>query len=410
MGDYGGLGGGGSGPGQLTWLKISPLMFLVLAAVNFADFQAQFWIFRTKARLEDSVFVATPQDGSVAYFSVDPRLNRAVQEVYKAYRPPYAALVAVDANTGRVLALVGYSKSDPKSRYNLKLATRNTYPAASVFKVVTALAAVRTLGLRPADSVVQRGRVHSRSPRWWLRSRRIRRLTFAEAFGESNNPVFGRLAHKLGARPILKAAKDLGFGRFGWAGEVEEPKGTYELMLMGAGFVNSTLSPLHGALLAAAVANGGWFLKPNLIDSVVKDGKVVWRFEPETLWRAMKPSEAQALAELMAATVHRGTSYRAFYDPDGMPVMTGVTLGGKTGTLTGRDPYGKCEWFVGFGKRGGRGLAVGSIVVNRRRRRLVKGSYPAQRVLEAFFGGTGRLPACVRGPWRRRFQNNQEGG
>ncbi len=384
-------------------------MLFLAAAVNFSDFKTQFWIFRTKAKLADSVYVATLQDGSVAYFSVKPRLQKAALEVYRVFRPPYASLVAVDAKTGRILALLGYSKADPKSRYNLKLATRNTYPAASVFKMVTALAAVRKLGLKPADSVLQRGRAHSRSPRWWLKSRRVRRLTFAEAFGESNNPVFGRLAYKMGWEPMVKAARDFGFGRAWWAGEARKPKGRWELMLTGAGFINSTLSPLHGALMAAAVANGGVFVKPNLIDSVVKGDSVVWRFKPETLWVAMKPSEAQILAQLMAATVHRGTSYRAFYDPEGMPVMTGVQLGGKTGTLTGKDPYGKCEWFVGFGKRGQEALAVGSIVVNRRWRRLVKGSYPAQRVLEAFFGGTGRLPACVRGPWRERLKEEVGG-
>lgn len=363
------------------------------------------WLFKN-ANLQDSFYTYTMQNGDVAYFSVKPCFQSRVFEIYDNWRPAYGILIAIEPSTGRILGLQAYSRSEPTNPWNKNLAIRNTFPAASLFKIVTALAIIRKKGLSPDDSLTYRGKSHSTSPMVWLKSKYLTKTTFAEAFGISCNPAFGLLAKDVGREPILETARDLGFRLDGAKfnlpeelgfGKVEKPKGTDSLMLMGAGFVNSSLSPMHAVLVASAVANGGVMMKPSLLDSVVgKAGGLVWVAKPETLSIAMTPEEARIMRKLMLATVTGGTSYKAFYTSEGNPVLPDVTVGGKTGSLSGKDPQGKCDWFAGFAEKDGARIAISSLVVNSTNKKTrLKGSYPAEEAIRALFGLDGPPPMCA---------------
>lgn len=378
---------------------------LLLIGIDYSSFRTQLWLFKN-AELRDSVYTYTLQNGDVAYFSVVPRVQSATFELYDNWRPGYGVIILAEPSTGRILALQGYSRSEPDNPWNKNLALRNTFPAASLFKIATALAVIRKVGMSPEDSLTYRGKAHSTNPRVWLKSKYVNKTTFAEAFGLSCNPAFGTLAKKVGEGAILEAARDLGFRLNGKGsglpeelgfGKAEEPQDEYELMLMGAGFINSSISPLHALLVASAVACGGAMLRPSLVDSVVsKEGKLVWVAKPETLAVVMTRQEAMTIRKLMIATVTRGTSYKAFYAADGTPVLGGITVGGKTGSLTGKDPHGKCDWFAGFADDGERLVAVSSLVVNTtNKRNRLKGSYPAEEALRAFFGIDAPPPICA---------------
>ncbi|MEO0179938.1 MAG: penicillin-binding transpeptidase domain-containing protein [candidate division WOR-3 bacterium] len=381
------------------------LTLFLLSGTDYSSFRTQLWLFKNSS-LRDSVYTYTLQNGDVAYFSVKPSVQTRTFEIYDNWRPGYAVILLMEASTGRILGLQAYSRSEPTSQWNKNLVLRNTFPAASLFKMATALAAMRKKGLSPDDSLTYRGKPHSRSPRVWLKSKYVAKATFAEAFGASCNPAFGVLAKEVGREALLEAARDLGFrvdgARFSLPeelgfGEAEKPRNTDSLMLMGAGFVNSTISPMHALLICSGVANGGAVMRPSLIDSVKsKNGELVWRARPETLWVAMSPGEASEMRELMLATVSSGTSYRAFYASDGSAVLGSVKVGGKTGTLTGQDPYGRCDWFAGFADDGIQAVAVSSLVVNTTRKSTrLKGSYPAEEALRALFGIDGPLPMCA---------------
>jgi cell division protein FtsI/penicillin-binding protein 2 len=381
------------------------LSFLFLIGIDYSSFRTQLWLFKN-AGLRDSVYTYTLQNGDVAYFSVVPSVQSATFELYDNWRPAYGVIIVSEPSTGRILGLQAYSRSEPDNPWNKNLALRNTFPAASLFKIATALAVIRRFGMAPGDSITYRGKPHSTNPRVWLRSKYVNKATFAEAFGLSCNPAFGRLAREVGEAAIIESARDLGFRVDGKPfslpeelgfGKVDKPKGEQELMLMGAGFINSSISPLHALLVASAVASGGVMLKPSLLDSVVsKDGKLVWAARPETLAVVMTRGEAKAIRDLMVATVTCGTSYKAFYASDGAPVLPGITVGGKTGTLTGNDPQGKCDWFAGFADDGKRIVAVSSLVVNSTsKRNRLKGSYLAEEALRALFGIDAPLPICA---------------
>ena len=72
-------------------------------------------------------------------YAIDERIQEEVFSLFANYHPDYAAYVAIDSQTGKVIAMASYSNSDKEVG---NLAIRTTFPAASVFKIVTAAAAV----------------------------------------------------------------------------------------------------------------------------------------------------------------------------------------------------------------------------------------------------------------------------
>jgi peptidoglycan glycosyltransferase len=101
-------------------------------------------------------------------------------------------------------------------------------------------------------------------------------------------------------------------------------------------------TPLQMAMVAAAIANGGTVMEPTLLERV-HDGtskRLVRRFEPRALSRAVSAQTAATVASMMSNVVRAGTGTAA--------QIPGVTVAGKTGTAqTGRGDLNN-GWFIGF--------------------------------------------------------------
>jgi TonB family protein len=82
---------------------------------------------------------------------------------------------------------------------------------------------------------------------------------------------------------------------------------------------------------------------------------------PRRVW----PAEvAEELRELLVGVTTRGTARRAFIGPDGLPLLGAVRVSGKTGTLSGTDPAGVYQWFIGVAPAEEPRIAIASVVVN----------------------------------------------
>ena len=64
--------------------------------------------------------------------------------------------------------------------------------------------------------------------------------------------------------------------------------------------------------------------------------------------RVMTPELASELRQMMVRTTTRGTARSAFHDRRGRPKLRGIDVAGKTGNLTGSEPRGRYEWFIGL--------------------------------------------------------------
>ncbi|HET8734518.1 MAG TPA: penicillin-binding transpeptidase domain-containing protein, partial [Anaeromyxobacteraceae bacterium] len=160
----------------------------------------------------------------------------------------------------------------------------------------------------------------------------------------------------------------------------EIPDAGFALATTAAGFGSVRLSPLHGALVAAIVANGGVFVPPEVVAS--SDGAVARPAEAPR--RVLDERVAAELAAMMRTTVTEGTARTAFRPPRSRSSsLRGLTVAGKTGSLSEQDPFRDYSWFVGFAPADNPKVAFAVVVVNERNWR-VKAPAVARAAVEAW--------------------------
>jgi peptidoglycan glycosyltransferase len=299
--------------------------------------------------------LAVAVDGGEEALTLVPELQNGITQILRNYQTPYAAVVVLEPSTGRVLAMAEHAEKDSRMR---GLTTKAVFPAASIFKIVTASALLEA-GMKPDDTECAWGAKRKISERslsadgGWCRS-------LSEALARSANSIFAKLTVKhLTADGLADRARAFYFNRpiaFPVPTEVSLaafPDDSLGLASAGAGFGDVYLSPLHAAAIAGTVANGGVWPRPTLFD---KDS--VSLTAPE---RVLSADEARQMADMMEQTVTLGTARRAFHER-GYLVVKGAV--GKTGSLADKHPFRDYSWFVGFAPKDKPQVAVGAVIVN----------------------------------------------
>jgi cell division protein FtsI/penicillin-binding protein 2 len=325
-----------------------------------------------------------------AVLSVSPSLQQGLEKLLAEFRVPMGAVVLLDPRTGRVLALAEHAERDHAAQGPIAL--RAIAPAASVFKIVTS-AALLQRGLTPDSEVCFHGGKHriqkallTDNPR---RDRRC--LTLASALGKSANVVFAKLAGRgLSSEQLRAEANQFLFNSeipFGWpvepspAAVSDDP---FDLATTAAGFGPVRLSPLHGALIAAIVANRGTLVPPRIIDGV-EGAALPQRAESR---QVVSRDVAAALTRMMRTTTTEGTARKVFGRDrwNRRSPLNDVAVAGKTGSLSDREPFRDYSWFVGFAPADNPQIAVSAVVVNERLWRI-KAPFVAREALLAYFAG-----------------------
>ena len=236
-----------------------------------------------------------------------------------------AALVAMDPSTGNLLAMVGGSdfKVTPFNR-----ATRSRRQPGSAFKPFVYSVALDS-GLSPASTISGLRQVTVAAPEgvWIPRDERATghdELSLREALLESNNAAAVLLQQRVGSRPVLRLASDLGV-----ANQPDVPS-----LALGSGLV----TPLDLTAAYAVFPTMGYRVRPRGLVSVENaSGETVSRTNIESD-QVLSPQVAFQMLTMLEDVVDRGTG-RAVR-------QLGVhgAVGGKTGTTNDyRD-----AWFVGF--------------------------------------------------------------
>ncbi|MCA9605613.1 MAG: penicillin-binding protein [Myxococcales bacterium] len=348
-------------------------------------------------RVEDGVTVADLSDGSTALLSLDPGLQSHLEAQFARYEVPMGAAVAIDPSTGRVLAYVSHAAEDPSAG---DLVLDPGPPTASVFKVVTGSALVDA-GVNPDAEVCYHGGLR-RLTEGNLEDDPARDRTCAslgDAMGGSLNAVFAKLAVRhLDTSSLERYASAFGFGQElpfdvpTRSSPMEVPSDRLEFARTAAGFWHMHMSPLHGALIAATIANDGRMPRPTLVDTVIDGrGDVTYQASPSIHREVVPPATAEAVTRMMRRTVApRGTARSWFFDRRGNAFVPGVDVAGKTGTLASEDPYRSYTWFVGFAPVEDPQIAVAALVVNGPRWRI-KGAFIAREAMRHWLVTRPRL-------------------
>ena len=271
------------------------------------------------------------------------------------YTPRYLGIVVMDPVTGRVLSMTGFDRDNKTGNPCIM----GKFPAASIFKIVTAAAAVETCDLKPNSKVSFNGGKYTlyKSQIKENTNKYTNRILFKDSFAQSVNPVFGKIgALRLGKNTLEKYALAFGFNRdIGFEipvapSRVQLSEKPYQWAEIACGFNrNTTLSPLHGAMLASAVANHGILIEPSIFDRVSDDkGKTVYVNHPAIIHQAITPQTSETIMDLMQTTIKSGTCRKAFRGRKKDSILKRLTIGGKTGSIYNRHRDARFDWFVGF--------------------------------------------------------------
>lgn len=327
-----------------------------------------------------------------AEYTIRPDLQQHLDDIYQRWEPDYAAFFAMDARSGAVLAYADYVK-DPADDVYGHLALHALFPAASVFKMITAAAALDQGAVEAETILPYNGKSTSLYKKQVLEHEEhkwTRKPTLTKAFGSSVNTVFARLGvYQLGADTLSDYARRFAFNRYDVLtdlpidlGRSDIENDEWVLAEVASGYTDrNTLSPVHGAMMASAIGGDGRIPVPYSVERLTNAyGWPVYVREPQSLTHAIEPETVDKMRTLMQETVQRGSARRWFrgFDRDG------VEVGGKTGSLTGYNPAGRTEWFVGYAGRGDDRIAFASVTVSKEKWR-VKPARVARRFIEKYY-------------------------
>jgi peptidoglycan glycosyltransferase len=346
----------------------------------------------TMQRWGQSYIVAT-DDGGRAELTLDPKLQEATDDVLRAFQIPYAGAVVLSIPDGRVLAMVGRSAADPRLGAE-ELALHPWAPAASVFKVVSASALVETGDVTGATRTCYHGGVSAVLADNLIDLPAIdgRCDTLAYGLGKSQNAILAKLASRhLTAAGLSRVGRAFGFDEAIPFELPVEPShldvpatDDLEFARTAAGFWHSTLSPMHGALLAATIANHGIMPAPTLVDrAVAADGRVLTAAVAAPR-RVVEPETAREVGKMMELTTRIGTARATFRDKKGRRLLP-VEVAGKTGTLGAETDHGYVgySWFIGYAPADHPTIAFAVTLGNSSLWRI-KATYVARRIVTEY--------------------------
>ncbi len=214
--------------------------------------------------------------------------------------------------------------------------------------------------------------------------------SLAYAIAKSQNAIVARLAHEhLDAATLGRMAHALGFGERLTAdvpvtpSTIEIPEGDLAFARTAAGFWNTTLSPLHGAVLAATIGRGGVTPPVRVVDRIVR-GTSVTVPPPGEARRVLPEKSARTVGAMMLGTTEFGTAKLGFHDGRGRRILP-VSVAGKTGSLNRKEgPFLAYSWFVGYAPAAHPEVAV-AVLLGNGSGKDARANKLARELLEGYF-------------------------
>ncbi|HHO74919.1 MAG TPA: hypothetical protein ENN05_00620 [Deltaproteobacteria bacterium] len=308
---------------------------------------------------KETLSVITPDRIEEMDLTINWDLQEYVAATIRRNKVSFAAVVVMDARSGDIISL--YGKDESGENCSLCL---DSYLGASLFKVVTAAAAIDYGGMSSESKYTYNGKAHTLYRHQLLpkKNRWTREVSLSRAFAQSNNVVFAKIgAQELGEIPIMLTAMRLGFWQSPLGGfecvpsTLFIPQTKYNIAELASGFNRYTrISPVHAAQMVTAVLNQGNMVRPRISVS-----------DPSVSQQVLGEDTAYQLYSMMGQTVSHGTVSRTFWNSRYDRVLKDVQLGAKSGTIDGTDPDGRRNWFVGYAVHAdtGDGITIACLII-----------------------------------------------
>ena len=311
----------------------------------------------------DQAAHAGPPRGADLHLTLDMRLQHFAEKELAQQAEAIGArsglVIIMDPYTGGILTLASYPFFNPNDYRNKEQrawrrnrAVTDPVEPGSTFKVVAAAAALeeKTLNL---DEVFfcEKGRM--------IRNNRVLRdhkpfefLTFPEVMENSSNICMAKVNERIGSEQFYEYIRRFGFGEKSLIdlpgehpGGIRHPEDwsalSHDSLTIGQEII---VTPVQLVTAFSVIANGGWLLRPRLVDRIVK-GDLEQTFKPERRRRILSQQTANRLTSILVGVVERGTGTQAALD--------GYLVAGKSGTAqkaeNGRYSHSKVvASFIGY--------------------------------------------------------------
>lgn len=314
------------------------------------------------------------------YMTIDSKFQFEAQQAISGFK---GALVVMERDTGRILALVSSPEYDPNAfdiqnknapylidRYLndgqnrlYNRASGSGYPLGSVFKIITMAAALESGVFTPQDTLdcpYDWTEIPGLTLTDWTKDKGVSPsgvLTLPEGLIHSCNPWFYHIGYTLFTagheKAISEMARAFGLGQstglegvdLDEPGNVPDPKSEQSAALIAIGQDEVLVNPVQVARFIAAVGNGGTLYRPQVIEKITDpDGNASVSFKPEVQGTLpVKPENLKVIQDALSGVVNDpgGTAVRAF---SGL----GIPVYGKTGTAQNNVAGKPHAWFAGY--------------------------------------------------------------
>lgn len=304
----------------------------------------------------DGHTVVLTLDESIQYVA-ESELDRSMTETASVA----GVVVVLDPRTGEVLAIANRPTFNPNrfkaygsARWRNR-AVADAYEPGSIFKIVTAAAGLQEKVVDP-DEVLDCGRGSIDVAGTHINDHAVfDQLKFRDVIAKSSDVGVIRVAQRLGRENFNRYMRDFGFGTPtgialpGESSGLLRPTGKWSaISLASMAFGQEVgVTALQMAVATAAVANGGYLMKPLIVRQVEDPaGRLLKAEKPLAVRRVLEPETVDVLTDLLKGVVTGGTGKRA--------AIPGYVVAGKTGTAQKIDASGRYSMvdhvasFVGF--------------------------------------------------------------
>lgn len=300
------------------------------------------------------------------------------QAAYDALGSSKGAVVVIEPDTGKILAMVSKPDFDPNTVADnweslnsgdesvlLNRATQGKYAPGSTFKVVTLLEYMRENSGYNSYNYQCNGEITEAGTTIHCYGGKVHgELDLRDSLAYSCNSSFCNIGLQLDVTKFQDTAKELLFdsklpcdlscSKSSFA--LSKNDGSAAKMMTAMGQGQTQVTPYHMALIASAIANDGVLMKPYLIDSVTNyTGTIIDSNKPEEYKKLMTSAEASQLKDYMTSVAEYGTA--------SVLSGSGYTAAGKTGTAEySSDKNKDHSWFIGMSNVENPDLAISVVI------------------------------------------------
>ena len=298
-------------------------------------------------RLELSEVYEEPQDGIDLQLTIDLDIQlaaeRELDNIMSKYTPEHALILAMDPDTGEVLAMASRPNFDPNNYQDYTTETINqnlpiwmTYEPGSTFKIMTLATSLeeQTVNLFE-DTYYDDGSVNvdGATIHCW-KSGGHGAQTFLEVVENSCNPGFVELGQRLGANTLMSYINNFGFGAktgIDLNGESNgilfniDKMGPVELATTSFG-QGISVTPIQQVTAVSAAINGGTLYEPYLVKEMLEPEtkSVIYTKEPVMRRKVISEETSKLVRYALESVVANGSGRSAYIE--------NYRVGGKTGT------------------------------------------------------------------------------